>query len=162
RRHEHDNEEALVVIAKEMSAVRRLAVPLFVFGLMVATTLPAHGEEIDLVPPDAPNQPPSPTAPSTANDATTTPPTTTHLAVTITDGGKTLTCREQGAQPFLVRGNWFPKTQDSAKVKEGRRLLDDAIKYRTEKYGHFEGFGNAKLNAHPPKYYAKSTTFMGM
>ncbi len=41
-------------------------------------------------------------------------------------------------------------------------MLEEAIKYRTEKYGCFEGFGNPKANKHPPKHYAKSTSFMGM
>jgi hypothetical protein len=76
--------------------------------------------------------------------------------------GKNVACREQTAQSFLIRGNWFPKSNEAEKVKEGRKLLEDAIKYRTEKYGYFEGFGSPKLNAHPPKHYAKSTTFMGM
>lgn len=76
--------------------------------------------------------------------------------------GKTLKCREQSAQPFLVRGNWFPKTNDPDKVKAARKLLEDAIKYRTEKYGYFEGFGSKNGNPHPPKHYAKAVTFMGM
>jgi len=76
--------------------------------------------------------------------------------------GAAMACREQAAQAFLIRGNWFPRTNDPEKVKQGRKLLDDAIKYRTEKYGYFEGFGSPKANPHPPKHYAKSTTFMGM
>ncbi|MBX3186711.1 MAG: M15 family metallopeptidase [Labilithrix sp.] len=79
-----------------------------------------------------------------------------------TPDGKIMACREQSPQPFLVRGNWFPKTNDPEKVKAARKLLDDSIKYRTEKYGYFEGFGSPKLNPHPPRHYAKSTTFMGM
>lgn len=82
--------------------------------------------------------------------------------LTITTDNGTAACREQAAQPFLIRGSWFPRTSDAEKVKEGRKLLDDAIKYRTEKYGYFEGFGSPKANPHPPKFYAKSTTFMGM
>ncbi len=82
--------------------------------------------------------------------------------LSITLGDKTVACREQTAQSFLIRGSWFPKGNDPEKVKEGRKLLEEAIRYRTEKYGYFEGFGSPKLNPHPPKHYAKSTTFMGM
>lgn len=82
--------------------------------------------------------------------------------VSISLDGKTVGCREQAAQPFLVRGNWFPKSKDPEQIKQGRKWLEDAIRYRTEKYGYFEGFGNAKWNAHPPRHYAKSTSFMGM
>jgi len=72
------------------------------------------------------------------------------------------TCLEQAPLPFLVRGNWFPRTNDSEKQKTARKLLEDAIRYRTEKYGYFQGFGSPKLNPKPPKFYAKTTTFMGM
>jgi hypothetical protein len=82
--------------------------------------------------------------------------------ITITEDGKPRLCREQAAQPFLIRGNWFPRTKDAAELKNGRKLLEEAIKYRTEKYGYFDGFGNAKWNKHPPRHYAKSTSFMGM
>jgi hypothetical protein len=87
------------------------------------------------------------------------PPPTPKLSIPLSEG-KTGTCREQAAQPFLVRGSWFPKEPE--KAKEGRKLLEDAIQYRTKHYGYFEGFGNPKGNPHPPKFYAKSTTFMGL
>jgi hypothetical protein len=81
---------------------------------------------------------------------------TTGVTIQSADG-KTLACNQQLAQPFLVRGNWFkgdPKTQQKA--------VQDAIKYRTEKYGYFQGFGSPNWNAHPPRHYARSTTFLGM
>ena len=83
--------------------------------------------------------------------------------VTITnDSGAVQTCREQAAQAFLIRGNWFPHTTDADKLKEARKLFEDSLKYRTEKYGYYEGFGSPKSNPHPPKFYAKTMTFMGM
>jgi len=85
----------------------------------------------------------------------------TTISFTNTDG-KTVKCNEQGVQTFLVRGNWFPNTNDADKVKAARKMLEDSIKYRTEKYGYFEGFGSKNGNPHPPKHYAKTTTFMGM
>jgi hypothetical protein len=93
-------------------------------------------------------------------DAHEAPPA--RAAVTITTDAGTVVCHEQSAHPFLVRGNWFPQTTDAAKQKEARQQLDHAIAYRTEKYGYFEGFGQAKANPHPPKFYAKTTSFMGM
>lgn len=130
-----------------MSAVRRTAVPLLVVTLAAAAAvLPARADDAKPAEKDARTQ--STPAPAPA------------------EGGKIVvdgkTCREQAAQPFLVRGNWFPRTTDADKVKAGRKMLEDAIKYRTEKYGYFEGFGSPKANPHPPKFYAKSTTFMGL
>jgi len=144
-----------------MFAVRRAAVPLFVLGLLVAEAAPASGEEIDLVPPDDAT-PPAGGAGAAAANAPSTPKAPSGAPVTVTLDGKTVSCREQTPLSFLVRGNWFPKTKDADKVKEGRKLLEDAIRFRTEKYGYFEGFGNPKSNAHPPKFYAKTTSFMGM
>src|SRR4051794_34311036 len=121
------------------AARRTLAASLFVLLAAGAATLPARGD--DTKPPPAP-------APS--------------ARLTITTDAGTMACREQAAQSFLIRGNWFPHTTDADKLKEARKLFEDSLKYRTEKYGYFEGFGSPKGNAHPPKFYAKSTTFMGM
>jgi D-alanyl-D-alanine carboxypeptidase len=138
-----------------MHAVRRTfaAAPLLL--CLAASALPARGEEpkkdAPPEPKDAKSEAAKEAAPAAANKIT----------ITLADG-KTVHCREQTAQPFLIRGNWFPRSNDADKVKEGRKMLEEAIKYRTEKYGYFEGFGNPKANKHPPKYYAKSTSFMGM
>jgi hypothetical protein len=126
-----------------MHAVRRTLAAAPLLFLVVASHA-AHGEEKT---PEAKEATP-----------TTTPTTTGRLAISL--DGKTANCREQAAQSFLIRGNWFPR--DPEKAKEGRKLLEESIKYRTEKYGYFEGFGNPKGNAHPPKHYAKTTTFMGL
>ncbi len=105
---------------------------------------------------------PSPTPPPSATTPEPHPRDGDHGKVSVTIDTETLGCREQAAQSFLVRGNWFPRTSDAAKQKEGRKLLESSIAYRTSKYGYFEGFGSSKANPHPPKHYAKSTTFMGM
>ena len=142
-----------------MSAVRRtLPAALFLVLAAGGATLPARGDEPKPVAKPAAKEalPPAPAvAPAIA-------PNIGGARLTITTDAGTLGCREQLAQSFLIRGNWFPRTNDAEKQKEGRKLLDDAIKYRTEKYGYFEGFGSPKLNPHPPKHYAKATTFMGM
>lgn len=142
-----------------MHAVRRTVAALPLLAFVAASTLPARGDDAKKERPVEPKEakaeivvPKDPTPPAASSGK---------LTVTLADG-KTVVCREQAAQPFLIRGNWFPRTKDPEKVKEGRKLLEEAIKYRTEKYGYFEGFGNPKANRHPPKYYAKSTRFMGL
>ena len=76
--------------------------------------------------------------------------------VSISVDGALVRCREQAAQPFLVRGNWFKKGTDSNKA------LAEAIRYRTEKYGYFPGYGSPRDNTHPPRFYAEPVKFMGM
>lgn len=147
-----------------MHAVRRTAAARLVLLTALALALPlalgirgAHGEENKAENKEAKASvvAPAPTTAPAVNGGTG--------AVSLTgEGGQVLKCREQAAQPFLVRGSWFPKTSDADKVKAGRKMLEDAIRYRTEKYGYFEGFGSKTWNAHPPKHYAKSTSFMGM
>ena len=160
-----------------MSAVRRLAGPLSIsVGFAIALPATSHGDDATTAKSDdskdvkkEPPKPveaavgPAPTQTSNVEAALgdATPSTTTKLTIT-NDAGKTVTCREQGTQSFLVRGNWFPHTNDAEKLKSARKLLDDAIKYRTEKYGYFEGFGRPAWNAHPPKFYAKTTSFLGL
>jgi hypothetical protein len=145
-----------------MFAVRRTAAPLLAVTLATAAaTMPARGDE-----PKAGAQPKEARSESFAPAPASTSTASTEGAITgkvmISIDGKTMACREQTAQPFLVRGNWFPNTTDPEKQKAARKMLEDAIKYRTEKYGYFEGFGSPKANPHPPKHYAKATTFMGL
>ncbi|MBK6460559.1 MAG: M15 family metallopeptidase [Myxococcales bacterium] len=76
--------------------------------------------------------------------------------LTVQVDGKPMRCLEQPPQAFLIRGNWFKKGTDSNKA------LAEAIKYRTEHYGYFPGFGSPSGNAHPPRFYAEPVSFMGM
>ena len=144
-----------------MTAVRRtFASSLFAGALVLAAgaaTLPARGDDAKSKDAGASAPTPTPTAASTAVAAPLS-----GAKVTITTDTGTMACREQAAQPFLIRGNWFPRTNDAEKQKEARKLFEESLRYRTEKYGYFEGYGSPKLNAHPPKFYAKSLTFMGM
>lgn len=138
-----------------LAARRTLAASVFILLAAGAATLPARGD--DAKPADAK---PADAKPADAKTASLAP---SPSRVTITsESGTTLGCREQAAQSFLIRGNWFPHTTDAEKLKDARKLFEDSLKYRTEHYGYFEGFGSPKLNAHPPKFYAKSLTFMGM
>lgn len=141
-----------------MHAVRRIAVAVPLALLVVATA--ARGDETKAENKEANASIVGPTSERSAEKALNGG-TSTSVSITTPDG-KTMKCREQSAQPFLVRGSWFPKTNDPDKVKAARKMLDDAIRYRTEKYGYFEGFGSKTWNAKAPKQYAKTTTFMGM
>jgi hypothetical protein len=141
-----------------MHAARRTAVSLAAASLLAVVALPAHGDELDLVPPDD--------APPTAKDAKADPSASTSKTsgpkLTIEVGGKTVTCREQEAQKFLIRSTWFPKSTDPEVIKEGRKTFQESLKYRTQNYGYFEGFGSSGWNKHAPSHYAKTTSFMGM
>lgn len=72
-------------------------------------------------------------------------------------------CRPQSPQEFLIRRNyvWFGRrtpAERAARQAAHRR----AVRYRTENYGYFEGFGDRSLNAHAPRYYSIATRFMGL
>ncbi len=108
--------------------------------------------------PDAPVSPPLAARPASQTSTSTPTETPAGPTVTITlADGATLRCKEQAAQPFLIRGNWF-----KGDPALGRKMLEDAIKYRTKEYGYFEGFGNPAWNKHPPRFYAKGMSFMGL
>ncbi|MBN1947721.1 MAG: M15 family metallopeptidase [Bradymonadales bacterium] len=74
-----------------------------------------------------------------------------------------LRCNLQDAQPLLMRGNyvWWRVSGREAQ-QERRRLHQEAIRYRTERYGYVEGFGDPEWNPQTPQDYAESTTFMGL
>lgn len=72
-------------------------------------------------------------------------------------------CNEQQPQDFLVRGNWQTKARMPVEEQRERRArAAQAIRYRTEHYGFFTGFGEAEWNAHPPSFYARSMTVFGL
>jgi hypothetical protein len=70
--------------------------------------------------------------------------------------GKEHVCLEQRAQDFLIRSNWFTHGID------GAAMFQKSLRYRTEHYGYFAGFGLAEWNATTPKQNAVAATFMGM
>src|SRR5687768_12683327 len=102
-----------------MHAVRRIAafVPLLLVGTVASAEEPKAPESKEAKPPVA-------TTESSAGASASA--STTAISYSTADG-KTLKCKEQSAQPFLVRGNWFPKSNDPDKVKAARKLLEDAI-----------------------------------
>lgn len=65
-------------------------------------------------------------------------------------------CNEQDPQAFLIRGNWRVTRNMSEEERRERRANEArALRYRTEKYGHFPGFGEDSWNPHPPIHYAR-------
>ena len=66
---------------------------------------------------------------------------------------------EQSAQEFLIRGHFRTDCESAVECRERHAA---SIKYRTEKYGRFPGYGKGKWNARPPGYYAQKTSFMGL
>src|SRR5262249_49237592 len=72
-------------------------------------------------------------------------------------------CNEQPPQDFLVRGNWQTKASMSREeIRERRAIHERAIRYRTENYGFFEGFGNASWNDTTPSDNAEALRVFGL
>jgi hypothetical protein len=72
-------------------------------------------------------------------------------------------CREQTAQDFLLRHGQIAKVGASAAERRSiEAARKRAIDYRTRQYGRFPGFGSPADNPHPPRFYAKRTTFAGL
>ncbi|MBN1947563.1 MAG: M15 family metallopeptidase [Bradymonadales bacterium] len=71
-------------------------------------------------------------------------------------------CNEQEPQDFLIRSNFVPipnMTDEEREIR--RRRHQESIRYRTEHYGYFEGFGHPSMNETTPAQNAETTTFMG-
>lgn len=63
----------------------------------------------------------------------------------------TIPCTEQAPQDFLIRANWqTTRFMEPSEIRERRGVHERAIRYRTENYGYFQGFGRAEWNARTP------------
>lgn len=74
----------------------------------------------------------------------------------------TTECNYQEPQEFMIRENYLTHTK--MPVKEFRRrcrLHNKSVRFRTEQYGYFKGFGRREWNRRAPSEFAKSTTFFG-
>jgi len=70
-------------------------------------------------------------------------------------------CNYQEPQDFLIRSNWLVRANMPLEEQAERRArAQRAIRFRTEHYGYYEGFGQRSWNDNPPTYYAERTTFM--
>jgi hypothetical protein len=66
-------------------------------------------------------------------------------------------CNEQEPQAFLIRDNWLTRRgMSDAETRERRDVAQRAIRYRTENYGYFQGFGQAAWNPTTPMQNARS------
>jgi len=80
-----------------------------------------------------------------------------------TPSGPPPRCNEQRPQDFLIRGNYISLARHTPQERRARQAVHQrAIRYRTEQYGYFQGFGSPAWNAHPPTFYAEQITFMGL
>jgi hypothetical protein len=63
-----------------------------------------------------------------------------------------IACNEQQAQPFLIRAGWQTKARNMTpeEIRERRAIHERAIRYRTETYGYFQGFGQPAWNPRTP------------
>ena len=96
----------------------------------------------------------SATASATASAGAAASPGSPHAnAPVIISAGR---CNEQPPQPFLIRSSWFNHGVT------GTQMFQQSLRYRTEKYGYFQGFGKPEWNPHAPRHYATATTFLGL
>ncbi len=72
-------------------------------------------------------------------------------------------CNYQDPQDFMIRENFLANWKQPRDEQQRRRKLQrEAVRYRTEQYGYFEGFGNPRWNKHAPTHYAKRVQFMDL
>jgi len=99
-----------------------------------ATSQPAHRPRRAPVPDNVPPAPPNETA-----------------------------CNYQPPQDILIRENFVVRWRMTPEVQAAhRQAATRAIRYRTEHYGYFEGFGRSQWNAHTPSQNATRTRFMDL
>jgi len=72
-------------------------------------------------------------------------------------------CNEQTPHDFLIRGNWQVRGRMTPDERTARRDVHQrAIRFRTENYGFFPGFGQRGWNANSPMENSAWTTFFGL
>lgn len=75
----------------------------------------------------------------------------------------TTACNYQTPQPNMVRENFLPRwTQPPEEQARRRELMEAAVRYRTEQYGYFEGFGDSDWNDSTPMDNSERVEFMGL
>jgi hypothetical protein len=78
-------------------------------------------------------------------------------------GSDGIACNEQRPIDYLIRGNWVTKARmPREEIQRRRELAAQAVRFRTEHYGYFEGFGRPEWNARSPMQNAAGTRFMGI
>lgn len=90
------------------------------------------------------------------------PPASVESRAATDAGAVGLRCREQPPQEFLVRAHLRngPMSRDERVARH--EALAEAIRYRTEQYGYYEGFGNRAWNPKTVSQQTQLTTFYGV
>lgn len=71
-------------------------------------------------------------------------------------------CNYQEPIPWLIRENFLARARHSREEQRARRRLQaKAVRFRTEHYGYYEGFGRASWNRRRPLDNATRVEFMG-
>jgi len=71
-------------------------------------------------------------------------------------------CNEQTPHPFLIQAHFDSHYGSGGTAREWTRVLERAVRYRTEQYGYVEGFGDSEWNARTPSDQARAVTFFGV
>ncbi len=75
----------------------------------------------------------------------------------------TTECNYQTPVDFLVRENFLPRwTQPPEEQRRRRGLQAQAVEWRTQHYGYFEGFGNRRDNENTPMENSSRVEFMDL
>lgn len=71
-------------------------------------------------------------------------------------------CNPQDPQDFLIRANWQTRrNMERDEIRDRRAVHQKAIRYRTENYGYFEGFGLEAWNDRTPMHDAQGLRLFG-
>jgi D-alanyl-D-alanine carboxypeptidase len=71
-------------------------------------------------------------------------------------------CNEQAPQPFLMDAHFDSHHAAGGTAPEWKRVLERAVRYRTEQYGYVKGFGDKAWNTTTPPEQATLVTFFGV
>ncbi len=73
-----------------------------------------------------------------------------------------LACNEQPAQEFLLAAHYNGQQTTQEDVREWREAVARSIRYRTEQYGYYPGFGKREWNATPLRAQLQNAKFFGL
>lgn len=72
-------------------------------------------------------------------------------------------CNEQAAQEHLVNAHFNGRSLDTAAARnQWKAAVARSIRYRTEQYGYFSGFGSSSWNPRPLRKQLHTTHFFGL
>ena len=72
-------------------------------------------------------------------------------------------CREQSPNEFLIRRNYLPRRGMSREERvQAQENFRRSVRFRTENYGYFEGFGQRAWNSRTPQDYGERVRVFGL